>query len=339
MKGRLENSLLNEARAKNLLEGKESYFYEYYYSLSSSKEPTTIYRYVKNAMTFIEYLKANKKDFSVNSIKKIDIDMFMDSMKYTIKDGELKPTGDRRMANIWSMLHSFIKFLVSAGYMDKDVMELTERPKIRNRVNRVYMTPDEIRQVIQNAEKAREEEKYESGNAYKGWQTRDLIVLRLLVETGMRVTALVEINVEDINFRTKTIRVIDKRGKEHNHPVSDETLSLISEWLYYKNRIEYLFNLDTADILFISSKGKQRLTAESINDIIQKYTKDLDKKITAHKFRSTYATSLYQETGDIYFVKECMGHGNVSTTQIYVEPNADSKDKALNIMSKIMKHN
>ena len=337
MKGRLENSLINEARAKKLLEGQEAYFHEYYYSLSSSKEPTTIYRYVKNAMKFVDYLKENKKDFVITNIKKVDVDMFMDSMKYTMKDGELKSTGDRRMANIWSMLHSFIRFLVSAGYIEKDIMEHTERPKIRNRVNRVYMTPDEIRQVIHNAEEARAEEIKYTGLAYKGWQTRDLIILRLLVETGMRVTALVEINVEDINFATKTIRVIDKRGKEHDHPVSDETLALIEEWLYYKKRIEYSFGLDTEDILFISSKGKQRLTGESINDIIQRHTKNIDKHITAHKFRSTYATSLYQETGDIYFVKECMGHGDVSTTQIYVEPNADSKDKALSIMSKILK--
>lgn len=337
MKGRLENSLLNETRVKNLLDGREDYFREYYYSLSSSKEPTTIYRYVRHAITFVDYLKANKKDFSISDIKKVDIDMYMDSIKYTVKNGELKPTSDRRMANIWSLLHSFIKFLVYSEYIEKDMMEYTERPKIKNRTNRVYMTADEVRTVIHAAETARIEEQKWAGISYGGWETRDLVLLRLLVETGMRVTALVEINVEDIDFENKIIHVVDKRGKEHFHPISEETSTLIEEWLYCKRKLEYQFGLNTADVLFISSKGKQRLTAKSINDIIKKYTKGIDKNITAHKFRSTYATNLYQATGDIYFVKECMGHSNIATTQIYVEPSADSKDKALGIMSKILK--
>ena len=68
MKGRLENSLLNESRAKNLLDGKEEYFEEYYYSLSSSKQPTTVYRYVKAAINFVDFLKNRNPSFHISCL-------------------------------------------------------------------------------------------------------------------------------------------------------------------------------------------------------------------------------------------------------------------------------
>ena len=219
-------------------------------------------------------------------------------------------------------------------YIEKDIMEHSERPKIKNEVHRVFMEKDEIITVINNAEAAYRLAR--TGASLECWELRDLVALRLLMETGMRVTALVGINVEDFNFNNSTVSVIDKRGKEHVYPLSQTTINYVKKWIENKTEIEYIRGLDTAEILFISAIGKKRLSTESINNIIKKYTVDLDKKITAHKFRGTYGTTLYRETGDIYFVKECMGHSNVATTQIYVEPKADTKEKALEIMSKIM---
>ena len=66
MKGRLENSLINENRAKSLLEDRDAYFAEYYYSLSSSKQPTTVYRYVKAAINFVDFLKERNPSFDIH---------------------------------------------------------------------------------------------------------------------------------------------------------------------------------------------------------------------------------------------------------------------------------
>ena len=260
--------------------------------------------------------------------------MYMDSIKYSNKDGELKTTGDRRMANVWSMVHAFIIFLVGTEYIEKDIMEHSERPKIRNEAQRVFMEQDEIQIVMDAAKQAMHKAKRYAG--YEGWEARDYLALRMLIETGMRVTALTEINVEDLDFESRTVQVVDKRGKIHNHPLSKETAMLASEWIECKEVIEWAADIQDNDALFISKINKSRLSAESVNDIIKKHTVDLGKHITAHKFRGTYATTLYRETGDIYFVKECMGHSNVATTQIYVEPKSNNKEKALEIMSKIM---
>ena len=76
---------------------------------------------------------------------------------------------------------------------------------------------------------------------------------------------------------------------------------------------------------------------KSISRIVKKYSSEItNKNITPHKLRATYGTQLLKETNNIYFVQECMGHSNVATTQIYVEPKTDNKEKALEIMSKIM---
>ena len=262
--------------------------------------------------------------------------MYMDSVKYNQKSSGVKTTGDKRMATIWSLVHAFIKFLVSAEYISKDIMEHSERPKIRNEAHRVFMEQDEIKCVIDKAHTAYITAKQSHPYYYEGWEARDLLALRMLMETGMRVTALTEINIEDIDMENKSVQVVDKRGKIHHHPLHPDTIIILKDWLNSKKLVEDSCNAEAQDALFISQKGKRRLAPEAINDIIKKYTSDLNKHITAHKFRGTYATTLYRATGDIYFVKECMGHTNVSTTQIYVEPKTDNKEKALEIMSKIM---
>lgn len=334
MKGRLEHSLIHETRAKKLLEGRESYFTEYYYSLSVSKQPTTIYRYVKCAINFIDFIKDRKPDFSITELKKMDVDMYMDHIKYSNKNGELKTTGDRRMATVWSLIRSFVTFLVGAEYLEKDIMAHSERPKIRNNAQRVFMEQSEIRTVLKAAEDDYESEKCHYH--YEGWGARNLLIIRILMETGMRVTALTEINIEDIDFDNNNVKVVDKRGKIHTHPLTKETMTLAKEWIDVKTKNETKHGHEPQDALLVAQQTYRRLSAESVNKVIKKYTEGFDKKITAHKFRGTYGTNLYRATGDIYLVKECMGHTNVATTQIYVEPKADTKEKALEIMSKIM---
>lgn len=334
MKGRLENSLIHEARAKKLLEGRESYFTEYYYSLSASKQPTTIYRYVKCAINFIDFVKERKPEFSIGELKKVDVDMYMDYIKYNNKNGELKTTGDRRMATVWSLVRSFVCFLVGAEYLEKDIMAHSERPKIRNAAQRVFMEQNEIRAVLKEAECEYEIEKLHY--RCEGWGARNLLIIRMLMETGMRVTALTEINIEDLDFDKNSVQVVDKRGKIHTHPLTKETMLLAKEWIDKKSEGEMEHGVEPQDALLVAHQTYRRLSAESVNKVIKKYTSGLNKKITAHKFRGTYGTNLYRETGDIYLVKECMGHSNVATTQIYVEPKEDTREKALEIMSKIM---
>ena len=262
--------------------------------------------------------------------------MYMDSIKYNQRTNDMQATGDKRMATVWSLIHAFVKFLVGAEYISKDIMEHSERPKIRNEAQRVFMEQNEIKCVIDKAHETYLQAKRCHPTYYEGWEARDLLILRMLMETGMRVTALTEINVEDIDMESQYVKVVDKRGKIHNHPLNKETIDILKVWLEGKKLAETTSGITDQDALFISRKGKRRLTAEAVNDVIKKYTADIDKNITAHKFRGTYATTLYRETGDIYFVKECMGHSNVATTQIYVEPKTDNKEKALEIMSKIM---
>lgn len=348
MRGRLESALKYEAKTRKLLDGRERYLQEYYYSLSASKEATTIYVYIRQAITFNEYLKANIPNFSIRRIRKVDIDRYMDSVKYTTKKGKIQPTSDSRMAAIWSSIHTFIQFLAKSGYIQTDIMLATERPKIKNPTHRTYLTTDEIRMVIKSAEEARENAIACHVDVFTHYhlpsaafnEIKELLILRILVETGMRVTALVETNVEDLDLKAKTLRVIDKRGKENLHPLSDDTIELFEEYMIFRH-LNFYGCEEYENAIFFSLKSNQqqqtRISARGVNHIIEKHTKNIDKHITAHKFRSTYATNLYQKTGDIYFVKECMGHNDVSTTQIYVEPDSASKERALDIMSEILK--
>ena len=112
----------------------------------------------------------------------------------------------------------------------------------------------------------------------------------------------------------------------------DELVYDIEEWLSIRAKEIK----DDEQALFISNR-RRRMDQLSISNVVKKYSKVIeDKHITPHKLRATYGTQLYNETGDIYFVQECMGHSNPKTTELYVRGKKKNMKKASDIMSKML---
>ena len=103
---------------------------------------------------------------------------------------------------------------------------------------------------------------------------------------------------------------------------------------WIEDRDRYFGDVDT-NALFISRK-KNRISVSAVEDMITKYTKNIDKHITPHKLRATCATNLYKKTGDIYIVAEQLGHANIATSKIYTEIDHDAKIKATNILDNLI---
>ena len=335
MKGRLEHSLAIEAKTKELLSKCDSYFQDYYYSMVSTKEPTTIMRYILIASNFVAFTKEKNPAFQISDLKRVDIDVYMNSLIYTEKDGEIKTTSDSYRATVWSALNCFVKFLAATEVIERNIMETIDRPKVKDEVERVFMDVDEIKEVLRNIQN-----RYYVNSIcknYEGWEARDAVIISLLVETGMRVTALTEINEEDFDFENKIVKVTDKRRKVHEYPISDKTAEIALDWNKSRKRLLKEAKKKDDGAFFLSSR-RERMSQRGINKLIARCTESTGKKISAHKFRGSYATNLYQATGDIYLVKECMGHDSVNTTQIYIKPNDNSRGKALNIMEELLKN-
>jgi site-specific recombinase XerD len=313
MEGRLENQIKTENVIKEKLKSAPDYMRRYYYHINSKTHMTKL-RYYNNIERFLKH-KFGKFP-SIEEIKNIDayeIQIYMSEINY-YGDENVRELKESSQCTIYSSIASFFRFLKANKYIDEDpfVTGLIERPKIQEN-DVVFLTPDEVKRVeaiiIKGAgndlSKARQED----------WKYRDLLLFRIPVINGLRVTALSEININDIDLEKRRIKVVEKGNISKYVNFDQKTGQYISIWL--KKRSELLKGKE-CDALFISNR-KSRMTVRSIEFIIAKYTKECipNKHITPHKLRSTCGTNTYQATKDIYLVSKVLGHKNTMPTKRY----------------------
>ena len=145
---------------------------------------------------------------------------------------------------------------------------------------------------------------------------RDLCIVMLGVTTGLRVAAITQINIEDIDFNNGTIHVIEKMNKSFDVIVGKNLMEVLKSWIC--DRQKYFGNVNT-NALFISQFGR-RISYDAVRKLLIKYADGItDKNITPHCLRHTCATNLYEKTGDIYLASAQLHHSNVNTTMRYAE--------------------
>ena len=157
------------------------------------------------------------------------------------------------------------------------------------------------------------------------------------VTTGLRSAAIIQMNISDIDFEHRIIRVIEKRNKVFDVMIDDQLYQCLLNWLV--DRRKYFPNVNT-DALFISNYAR-RLTYNGLYGMIIKYSKGIEKKITPHVMRHTCATLLYEATGDIYLTATQLNHSSVATTQRYADmvqaSEEEQRRKASSILSDVIK--
>lgn len=320
MSGRLEKENVLKKKIENRLKVAPSVIEEYYYSLiGSGKSYDTAYRYINYIISFIKFTFKNTDDekFYVN-VKPLHINKYIASLRNKQVNGKAERASDSIRSVNWSALNSFFQFLVP-DYISSNPVENTVRPKMKDNPKVTYLTQEEIAKMIKNVE----------SNAQKRLMNRDLCILKLGFSTGLRVSAIVQIDVGDIDFKNNHIRVTEK-GDYDNYVMFGENLkSQMVKWL--KDREKYFANCDS-DALFVSQSG-QRISDDMVAVMLKKYAKGAtDKHVTPHVMRHSCATNLYEKTGDIYLCSRQLNHKNVSTTQRYAELSKEKQRKAANIL-------
>ena len=162
----------------------------------------------------------------------------------------------------------------------------------------------------------------ESGEHLNGRQSafhaktkiRDLALLTLMLGTGIRVSECVGLDVTDIDMKNNGIKIRRKGGYEAVVYFSDEVLRALLPYLEERRHIQAQSGHE--DALFLSLQ-QRRISVRAVENLVKKYAGLVTslKNITPHKLRSTYGTSLYRETGDIYLVADVLGHKDVNTTK------------------------
>lgn len=326
MQGRLEHKIKTEKMIQKKLSDMPDYLTRFYYSLNLNSH-TTKDRYINNVVRFLDYYSNNDiNSINIEDIKKIDafvIEQYMAQINFYEKSGETKELSNATKACVYSSISAFFTFLVENDYISINPFSnrKIKRPKIQE-PEITFLTPEEVKKVENQIFRGSGSELAIAKQ--EKWKYRDYLLFRIPAINGLRVTALSEINIQDINIKEKYIRVTEKGNITKNVYIDDKTCMFIELWL--KQRKSILGDIK-CDAVFISNQ-KQRMTVRSIEYVIKKHTENIiDKHITPHKLRHTFGTNLYQKKKDIYLVADALGHKTTAPTKRYTKIfNQDKKD-------------
>lgn len=318
MKGRLERQQKAESSFKQQLNEQLLSFYNYL--AADDKEYTTRIKYTRIIRNFLETVRDENP-------QNIDLDAVSNYLSKYSSGGS-----DANRILVWSALHKYLSYLLGRKIIPEDYCKYVNRGSVKDDVKQVYMTSDELCAVKRNIIQGGQGSNVALGRR-ETWKERDLAIFYLLSMTGVRVSALVEINMEDYDRTTGQLRILDKGRKYFEHNLDTVTMEVLEYW--FQRREELLGDVKCV-AMFISNRRK-RITDRSVRNIVEKYTGFLPKHISPHKFRSSYGSNLYLKTHDIRYVQQAMGHSDTKTTERYLKGLEHDNRISINIMSDLLK--
>jgi integrase/recombinase XerD len=204
-------------------------------------------------------------------------------------------------------IKSFFHYLVDRGELQDDPTATLDSPKVRKRLPKA-ISGDDLERLL--AEPAREKTPK---------ALRDRALLEVLYATGLRVTELVSLNVDDVNLASASLRVVRPKDKrERIVPIYQRALEPLQDYLE-RGRIQLLRDPEVS-ALFLNHRGR-RLTRQGLWLIVKHYVREVGirEEVTPHTLRHTFAAHLIDRKTDLEYVQEILGHANISTTQVYTQ--------------------
>lgn len=296
---------------------------QYFRGMQEYISSRTRVAYAYDIRVFFEYLHENNpvlnkipiKEYKLeilDEITRLDIEEYLEHCAYYIKDGKEYMNDERGKARKLASLRSFYNYFFRNEMIKKNPAALVKMPKLHEK-EIIRLDPDEVAILLDTIETGDKLTKKQLQYHQKN-KVRDVALITLLLGTGIRVSECVGLDIQDVDFRNNGIKIRRKGGYESVVYFGDEVeLALLD---YLEQRQHMIPVTGHEDALFLSMQNK-RITVRAVENLVKKYSSIVTslKKITPHKLRSTYGTSLYRETGDIYLVADVLGHKDVNTTR------------------------
>lgn len=302
---------------------------DYFRSISQTTSALTRLAYAYDLRLFFQFLCSEQAEFSNVVPRMITVDQivgitsrqifeFQDYLTQYIRtqDNENEFVVNNHELGIMRKLccvRSFFEFLFKSEKIPANITTLVPLPKLHEKPI-LYLEPNEVEKMLSVADSGNGLTKHQQA-FQKVTKARDKAILMLFLGTGIRVSELVGINMEDIDFSINGFLVTRKGGNQTVLYFPESVSEALQEYLSERREIEALPGHESA---FFLSLQRRRITQRAVENLVKKYAlvaAPLKKKISPHKLRSTFGTSLYQSTGDIYLVADVLGHADVNTTR------------------------
>lgn len=299
------------------------------------------YAYGVDLRTFFSFLirqpgfeKPEPRSLTLTDLDRVDITTVENYLSYVsyYTDEEEKEVlnGERAKKRKLSTLRTLYKYFNKKEKLSTNAPSLVDLPVIREQAI-IRLEPDEVANlldIVQAGDGLTEAQK----KYHKRTQARDLAILTLFLGTGIRISELVGIDMDDVNFSANEFSVLRKGGKQDILVFGEEARAALLDYMLERERM--MPQAGHEEALFLSLQNR-RITVRAVENLVKKYAQLAAplKNISPHKLRSTYGTTLYRETGDIYLVADVLGHKDVNTTRRhYAAASQDNRRKAAQVI-------
>jgi len=257
----------------------------------------TLIAYERDLKNYLRHLKAVNEAATLDEIQRTHIMQFLGVLK---AEGKSAKTIARHVASI----RSFHQFLLRDKAAEHDPTVHIESPQLERTLPKV-LSMQEVEILL------------EAPGKQDHFGLRDKAMLEILYATGIRVSELIGLNMDDLHLSMGFLRCIGKGNKERIIPVGRTAAEALESYLA-KGRPRFISKKVKEDALFLNHQGK-RLTRQGFWKILKKLASEagIDKDLTPHTLRHSFATHLLENGADLRAVQEMLGHSDISTTQIY----------------------
>lgn len=337
----------NEARLKADAISKElpSFVRQFFMQEENHLAGMTLYSYASQLRTFFEYLQesnpyfAKKELFQIttddmNALTDADIAEFLHDLRMPKKR---KSNAGESVCSETTIMHYMVtlnrlfNYLAAHRYIKANPVELIKRGRVKKK-EIIYLERDEKQDLLKTVATGENLTKNQLKHHDIKTSKRDTAICTIFLDTGIRVSELVGMNLNDINFTKHGIRVFRKGGNFDTVYMSDSAEAILADYL--ENGRPYYKPAEKEEAVFLNRSG-ERISVRSIQKLVKKYmlssVPDKADKITPHKLRTTFAENMLLKTGDVEKVQKLMGHSAISSTMHYVTSTEEAIEAVRNL--------
>ena len=283
-------------------------YYRYYLRVERKMSPNTVASYCSDVAAFVAVLEEESSSKAVD-FRKVD-----SAAVVSYLSGRAGKVSKRSQARQLSALRSFFDWLILEGERSDNPCDMVDSPKLGRYLPEV-LSVEEVTKIIEGVDTS-------------SWQgVRDRAILEILYGCGLRVSEVCDLKISNVYTTENFVRVIGKGNKERLVPMGAAAVDAFQEWISERPEAAAPAYDDFA---FINRFGKP-LSRVSVFNMVKKAAQDagVDKEISPHTFRHSFATHLIENGADLRVVQEMLGHESILTTEIYTHIDSATWQKAV----------